>query len=222
MEIGGAGAQPDIQAQAFQDRQFSGRARGADDPRAQGLGQLQGGDAHARGDPGDQQPLVLGEAALGDQHVVDDHGGDGEGGGLGPGQAFGHGQSVVRVQQRVVGEGGAAAPHDAVAGLERPGIGAGADDFAGRLDAQDGLRAGGLLAQRQEFPAVQAGGAHVDQQLPRPGFGHGDVPGFDPDAVVDESGGVGAHARPLWREGREYGSTGPTGGARRPAAHGWG
>src|SRR3989454_1479117 len=193
VEVGGARADADVEAELLQARQLVGRARGADDARAERLARLERGHADARGHAGHQQPLAGRQVALGHQHVVDDQEHERRGGGLLPAEGGRHAHGLARVHQRVLGEAARAAPHHGVAGREAGDALPGLHDFARALAAARLGGGAGLAAQ--QFAAGQRGGVHAHEQLARFRLGRGRIAELDGGAGRAGRDPVGLHAR---------------------------
>jgi len=113
VEVTRARAQADVEPDLLEPGQLVGGAGRADDACAQCLRGLERGDAHARRDTGDEEPLPGREMALGNQHVVDDDERERRGRRLFPGEALRHAQGLARVHQGELGEAATAPPHRA-------------------------------------------------------------------------------------------------------------
>ncbi len=172
-EIGAAGGERHVEAEARERVELARRSRGADDVRAEHLRELERGDADARGHAVDEHPFAGLHAALQHQHVVGDEKGERDRGGFLPRERGRHGHRLGRFHQRVLRERTGAATHDAVARPECGHVGAGIDDLAGAFGA-DLLPLAGLVqaVAAHELAAVERSGVHAHQQLARVGHGH--------------------------------------------------
>ncbi len=113
---------------------------------------------------------------MSDQHVVHHHEDQRNARGFLPGEILRHSQSLARIDERVLREGAAAAPHHAVADLEPCDAFSELCDFAGALST-GGFRGAARLdgVPDDQLAAIQARGVHPREDLPGPGLGHGRV-----------------------------------------------
>jgi hypothetical protein len=151
--------------------------------------------AHARGDAGHQQRLAGAQPALQHQHVVHHHEGERDRAGVRPVERWGHCNRLALIEQCAFGECAGATPHRAVA--DAPAVDTGPDrqHLAGRFGAH---RLGAAAARVQamagdEFAAVQARGAHADQQLTGTGLGLRHIAQLQLRAAVGIVHAIGAH-----------------------------
>ena len=159
----------------FERRQLVGRARGADDLRAQHLAQLQRRHADAGGHAVDQQPFAGLQPALQHQHVVRRRGRSA--GCWRPlpttalaGTAMASAASISAYSENAPAQ----RPITRSPGLKPADLGADRDDLAGAF-AADGLPGAGLAVQavaQHELAAVERRGVHAHQQLLRSRLGH--------------------------------------------------
>ncbi len=175
-EVSRARADADVQAHAFELVELVLRARRADHLGAERLGGLQSGDADPGGDAGDEQPFARLELPLSDEHVVHHHEDERNARGFLPGEILRHRQSLARIDERVLGEAAAAAPHHAIARLESGHAFSELRDLARAFSA--GRFRGTARLDRvpdDQLAAIEARGVHAQQDLPRAGLGHGRV-----------------------------------------------
>ncbi len=151
-------------------------------------------DVHEDGLP----RLQAGEVA---QAVVGGEEGDGHGGRLRPGPAVGYGGDHAGVGHGVGGEAARDQAHDPVAGGEVGDAVADGGDHTGGLGAQEYGRAGVHVQGVEHVAEVEAGGAHLYQQVTGGGglghLGAGDefqlVDGALPRDVQSPGAGTGRH-----------------------------
>jgi hypothetical protein len=157
VEVRLARADRHVEAKGLEALELGGRSRSADDLRAQRLARLQRRHPHARGHPGDEQPLARLQPPLRHQHVV--HYGEDERnrGRLLERQVHRDRQRFAPVHEHVLGKrAGGAAHHPLTCAHHLAG---------GFLPGGLGGAGGHQAMAGDELAAIQPCGAHAHQDL---------------------------------------------------------